>query len=241
MASNMRMATRFETWPLDRLFPSATNARTHTAEQLGKIAESLRTFGWVNPVLIEPTGEIVAGEARWLAAPKAGYDTVPVIVLDGLSAIERAAYRVADNRIAEDAGWDEDKLERVLRELDAANFNMAATGFDEDEVADFLAAATPKAPADPDAVPEPPPVPVTQPGDVWEMGPHRLICGDSTKPETLAALMGARLASVALVDASVADLIFTDPPYGMAYGGGAGSGLHQKGCARQGARHDHER
>ena len=230
MAATPRVATRLETWSLDRLYPSPANARTHPSEQIAKLAESLRTFGWVNPVLADPSGEIVAGEARWHAARKAGLAEASVIVLDGLSPVERAAYRVADNRLAEDAGWDEEKLQRVLQELEAVNFNLAALGFDEEEVADFLAKATPQVAADPDVVPEPPSAPVTQLGDIWELGPHRLICGDSTKPETLDALMGARLASVALVDLTVADLIFTDPPYGMAYGGGRAAGSSPKGA-----------
>jgi hypothetical protein len=206
-----------ERWPLARLRPASGNPRVHPPEQLARIGRSIEAFGWVNPILAGPDGEILAGEARWRAARELGLEDAPVVVVAGLGALDRRAYRVADNRLAEGAGWDEGKLAALFRDLEAAPVDPAAVGFSEREIAALLATLETTAPGgeDPDRVPAVPDAPVTEPGDVWELGPHRLVCGDSTRPETYGALMGGRLATM-----SVADLIFTDPPYGMSYKGG---------------------
>lgn len=227
MTSQARVGA-LERWPLDRLRPCPDNPRTHPPEQIEKLMASIRAFGWLNPVLADPTGEIIAGEARWLAGVRLGLEDCPVVILQGLSPLEQAAYRLADNRIAEDAGWDEDKLQSVIRELDAsAEVDLAALGWTAAEIDALLAEA--EAPKrrqrDPDEAPELPAEPVTQLGDIWELGPHRLVCGDSTDPATLQALLGQRMASMTVADVEQAELIFTDPPYGMSYKGKTHGGI----------------
>ena len=212
-------------WPIDRLRPSPRNPRTHDAAQIGRIADSIRRFGWTNPVLADASGEIIAGEARWRAALDLGLREVPVIVLAGLDATACEAYRLADNRLALDAGWDEELLAAVLKDLTAAEFDLGPLGFSDDELLDLLEPPPAGDPDDAERASRPPATPQTALGDIWQLGPHRLICGDSTSPETLAALFGspnvvARTAFVDPLQPDAADLVFTDPPYGMSYDGG---------------------
>lgn len=198
-------------WSCDRLKPDPRNPRTHAPSQIRQIVASIRQFGWTNPILVDPEGIIIAGEARWMAARELRLPTVPVIVLAHLSAQQKLAYRIADNRIPLNAGWDEALLASVLAELQAVEFDLPTLGFSDEEIAQLLdSLAEPPHPlAADDVAPPPPPAPVTRLGDVWQLGDHRLICGDSTKRETLEGLMAAG-----------ADLVFTDPPYGMSYDGG---------------------
>ena len=204
-----------EDWPLDRLRPSGRNPRCHPGRQVEQIAASVRRFGWTNPILVAPDGEVIAGEARLEAARRLKRREVPVLVLDGLTEDQRSAYRIADNRIPLDAGWDEALLAEVMQQLHAADFELDAIGFTDEELAELLAPALPEPGPEgfgPGVATGPT---VTRLGDLWELGAHRLICGDSTSAEVLGRLMADRPAA-----AVVADLVFTDPPYGMAYDGG---------------------
>ena len=206
------MAKRIELWPLDRLKPYDRNARTHSAEQVAQIAASIVEFGFTNPILVDSNDGIIAGHGRLSAAQELGLKTVPVVVLDHLSDRQRKAYILADNQLALNAGWDTDLLRSELQDLAELDFDLSLIGFSDDELADLLPEVEELAPedADADAVPEAPAVPVTKPGDVWLLGKHRVMCGDSTSLDEIELLMaGAK-----------ADMVFTDPPYGVSYEGG---------------------
>jgi DNA modification methylase len=219
--------------PVASLRPSARNPRRHDDAQIAKIGRSIEAFGFNNPVLIDPTGEIIAGEARWLAAKLRGDVGVPIIVLAHLTPAQRDAYRVADNRLALDATWDDALLAQILRAVPAADFDIDIIGFSEPELAALLDPKPPAPDADADSAQAPPTMPVTRLGDIWQLGEHRLVCGDSTKRETLALLFDPdTTARLVLTDPPYgmeyeqrlhtrpADLLVTDPPYGMAYEGG---------------------
>lgn len=196
------------------LLPYAANARTHSDAQVEQIAASIREFGFVNPVLVDEHGEIIAGHGRTLAAKLLGLDRVPVIRRDGLSDAQKRALRLADNKIALNSGWDEALLAAELSVLADMDFDINLTGFDTTEIDALLAAPAPEPPppatTDPDAEDpadqdvEPPRQRVTRRGDVWLLGEHRLMCGDSTSAEDMARLVGAEPAA----------LLFTSPPYG---------------------------
>jgi DNA modification methylase len=223
-------ASAVEARAVAALLPYAGNARTHSAEQFAQIAASILEFGFVAPVLVDERGEIIAGHGRLLAAKSLGLDTVPTIVRAGLTEAQKAAYRLADNRIALNAGWDEALLAAEVAKLqEMGGIDLALTGFDAGELDRLLAGieavatetgndavATPAvasggepgndAPAeDPaDAEPEPPRQAVARVGDIWLLGEHRLACGDSTNRSTVARVMGEDRAA----------LLFTSPPYG---------------------------
>ena len=188
------------------LIPYARNARTHSDAQIAQIAASIREFGWTNPVLVDADGGVIAGHGRLLAARKLGMTEVPRLELGHLSPSQRRAYILADNKLALSAGWDDDLLRLELGELQADGFDLALTGFDMDEIAGLLAEPTAGL-TDPDDVPAAPEIPVCRLGDVWLLGRHRLVCGDSTDPAVVElALAGVR-----------PHLMCTDPPYGVAY------------------------
>ncbi|MBR0648732.1 site-specific DNA-methyltransferase [Roseomonas terrae] len=188
------------------LIPYARNARAHSDDQVAQIAASIREFGFTNPVLTDGANGIIAGHGRVLAARKLGLAEVPVIELAHLTAAQRRAYVLADNKLALNAGWDEDLLRLELAELQDLGFDLQLTGFDADEIAGFLAEPTTGL-TDPDDIPPLPEMPVTQPGDVWLLGRHRLTCGDCTDAAVVAtALGGVR-----------PHLMVTDPPYGVEY------------------------
>src|SRR5690606_27688612 len=196
---------------LDDLVPYARNARTHSEAQVAEIAGSIREFGFTNPVLIAEDGSLIAGHGRVLAARKLGMDTVPAIVLSGLSETQRRALVLADNRIALNAGWDEDLLALELSDLQEAGFDLGLTGFDDDELQDLLYGNRDEQDGltEDDAIPEVPATPVTRRGDLWLLGDHRLLCGDSTDPADVRRLMNGERAI----------LFATDPPYLVDYDG----------------------
>jgi DNA modification methylase len=208
--------------PVEALRPRSTNARTHTAKQVAQIAESIRRFKFTVPVLVDDDNGIIAGHGRVAAAKTLGMAEVPTIRLSGMSEAEIRAYAIADNRVAEQAGWDRTLLAqefRYLAELEI-DFDLTITGFETPEI-DILIEGLNAAPADEDDVPALAANAVTQLGDIWEVGPHRLICGDSTKVETYAQLLGDQRA----------DAIFTDPPYNVKIDGfvcGAGAVKHRE-------------
>jgi DNA modification methylase len=200
-----------ESWPVDRLLPYARNARTHSALQVHQIAASIAAFGFNNPVLADPDGGIIAGHGRVLAARDRGLSHVPVIVLSHLSENQKRAFQLADNQLALNAGWDLDLLRLELKALTAAaDLPLDLIGFDEEELARLLAEQdADEELADPDAVPASPRVPVTLPGDLWILGDHRLLCGDATRREAFETVLAG----------GMADMVFTDPPYNVAYEG----------------------
>ncbi len=207
------LSTHIERWPTAKLVPYARNARTHSDEQVAQIAASIAEFGFTNPILAGSDGVIVAGHGRLAAAQKLGLDTVPVVVLDHLTPTQRRALIIADNRIAENAGWDDAMLRIELQSLQEDGFNLDITGFDADALAEIMAGeeTTVDGQTDDDAVPEVSATPISRPGDVWELGKHRLVCGDATDPKSYGLLMA---------DAQ-ADMVFTDPPYNVDYANSA--------------------
>jgi len=199
---------QIENRPIEALIPYARNSRTHSDAQVAQIAASIREFGWTNPVLVDGSNGIIAGHGRVLAARKLGFEQVPVIELAHLSESQKRAYVLADNKLAENAGWDDELLRIELEALQAAGFDLSLTGFADDELAALMAElAGNEGLTDDDAVPEITDDPVSQPGDVWLLGEHRLLCGDATDPVALETLMGSDLA----------DMAFTDPPYNVNY------------------------
>jgi hypothetical protein len=166
---------------LSALTPYARNSRTHSPEQVKRIAASIREFGFTNPVLIDADGTIIAGHGRVLAAQHLQMDTVPVVRLDYMTEQQKRAYVIADNRLALDAGWDEELLRVELDTLHADGYDVAMTGFGADELAELMKLdIADKQETDEDEVPEPPAEPTCKTGDIWQLGAHRLICGDST-------------------------------------------------------------
>lgn len=207
------LADKIEQWPTAKLIPYARNARTHSEDQVAQIAASIAEFGFTNPILAGSDGVIVAGHGRLAAAQKLGLELVPVVVLDHLTPIQRRALVIADNRIAENAGWDWDVLRVELDALQLEGFDLDITGFDADALADLIAGDEPDfdGQTDEDAVPEVTETPISRPGDVWIMGQHRLLCGDATVAESYDRLM----------QSNAADMVFTDPPYNVNYANSA--------------------
>ena len=198
--------------PINDLVPYINNARTHSPAQITKLRSSLREFGFVNPIIVDKDYNVIAGHGRLLAAKEEGFTKVPCVFADYLTEAQKKAYIIADNRYAEDAGWDEELLRLEIESLEGMNFDLGLLGFepaelnklmtDEDAIQedDFNVDAELQKPA------------ITKPGDLWLLGRHRLVCGDSTKPETYTALM----------DGKKANLVVTDPPYNVNYEGSAG-------------------
>ena len=203
------MAQFYETKPVAvvDLIPYAMNSRTHSDEQVAQIAASIREFGFTNPVLVDEQNNLIAGHGRLLAARKLGMSDVPAVIVTGLDERRRRALVIADNKLALNAGWDEEILRNELADL-AADFG-GLMGFSEDELAKLLSVQTAGL-TDEDAVPDVPERAVTVPGDVWVMGRHRVVCGDSTVATDVEAL----LAGVK------PHLMVTDPPYGVEYSAG---------------------
>jgi len=199
-------ADKVERWALERLVPYARNARTHSEAQVAQIAGSIREWGWTVPCLVDEGGMLIAGHGRVLAARKLGLAEVPVMVARGWSEGQKRAYVLADNRLALNAGWDVELLRVELTDLRSIGADLGLIGFGDDELAELFAGGNAGL-TDPDDVPEPLPEPVTVPGDVWLLGRHRLVCGDSTDADTVTkALKG-----------TIPHLMVTDPPYGVEY------------------------
>ena len=207
------LADKIERWQTAKLVPYARNARTHNDAQVAQIAASIAEFGFTNPILAGSDGVIVAGHGRLAAAQKLGLEMVPVVVLDHLTPTQRRALVIADNRIAENAGWDDELLRVELEALQDEGFDLDLTGFDADALADLLAGDEPdgEGETDDDAVPEVSETPVSRPGDVWLLGGHRLLCGDATVAASYRTLL----------DGELVDMVFTDPPYNVNYANSA--------------------
>ncbi len=199
-------ADKVERKPVSSLVPSARNARTHSDAQVAQIAASIREWGWTMPVLIDDAGGIIAGHGRILAADKLGLADVPCMTATDWTDADKRAYALADNKLAMNAGWDDDLLAVELQGLAEWDADLALTGFSEDEIADLTIDRT-QGLTDPDAVPETPDDPVTVLGDTWLLGKHRLRCGDSTSADDVAALLNG----------VEPHLMVTDPPYGVEY------------------------
>lgn len=194
---------------VDDLIPYATNSRTHSPEQVAQIAASIQEFGFTNPVLIDANGTIIAGHGRVLAARKLGIETIPCIRLGHLTPSQVRAYVIADNKIALNAGWDDEMLKAELLTIQEDGFNTDLTGFSDDELNALLTVETVEGETDPDEVSEAPVEPITKLGDIWILGNHRLMCGDSINPLSVDRLVGG----------DEIEMVFTDPPYGIAHSG----------------------
>ena len=187
----MTMTTEFQLVDIDKLVPYANNARTHNKEQILKLRSSLREFGFVNPVIIDREYNVLAGHGRIMAAKEEGIAEVPCVYADHLTEAQKKAYILADNRMALDAGWDDELLSVEMQELQELGFDLGLTGFDESEIADLFDINSDEAKQDDfdvDAELEKPCKSKT--GDIWHLGKHTVICGDSTLPETYTTLLG---------------------------------------------------
>ena len=217
---------------IEKLIPYARNARTHDEAQVSQIAASIKEFGFNNPILISDDYSIIAGHGRLAAARKLGLAEVPVIRLSHLSDTQRKAYVLADNRLALNAGWDNDLLKLELIELKAEDIDLEMLGFSVEELDGLLNALEPtEGLTDEDAVHEPPPEPITKSGDIWVLGRHRLMCGDSTSVDAVDKLLNG----------ATIDLIHTDPPYGIGYGGSMKLGSEKFGWKQHSGGWDEER
>jgi site-specific DNA-methyltransferase (adenine-specific) len=203
-------ADKIEQWNIDKLIPYARNSRTHSDEQVAQIAASIKEFGFTNPVLIDNEGVIIAGHGRIMAARKLAMTEVPCIRLGHLTKTQIRALVIADNRLALNAGWDNAMLATEFKDLMDLGFDVGLTGFTDDEIEALMPLELEDGLTDPDDAPEAPANPVTVQGDVWVMGKHRLLCGDSTSMDDLARLC----------ENQAVDMWLTDPPYNVAYEGG---------------------
>lgn len=208
----MKTTTEMQLVPIAKLVPYVNNARTHSPEQITKLRSSLREFGFVNPVIIDRDFNVIAGHGRILAAKEEGIAEVPCVFADHLSEAQKKAYIIADNRMAMDAGWDEELLRVEIESLQGMDFDPLLTGFDEKELAALFDDGIEAKEDDFDVDAELQKPTFTKSGDVWTLGRHRLVCGDSTKAETYTLLM----------DGVKANLVITDPPYNVNYEGSAG-------------------
>ncbi len=210
----MRSTSEMKQVPVDKLIPYVNNARTHTPEQINKIRSSLREFGFVNPLIIDREYNVIAGHGRLAAAKSEGYDEVPCVFIDDMTEAQKKAYIIADNRMALDAGWDDEILKVELEALQGMDFDVSLTGFDEKELASLFAVGGEGDEEDDnyDVDKSLEGEAFVELGDIWLLGKHRLMCGDSTDAASVAILM----------DGKKANLCVTDPPYNCAYEGGTG-------------------
>lgn len=222
---SVQQASQIEHMQTDLLIPYARNSRTHSETQVAQVAASIKEFGFTNPVLIDADNVLIAGHGRVMAAKKIGLDTVPAIRLGYLTESQKRAYVIADNKLALNAGWDDEMLAIELSELQDLDFDLGLTGFDIDELNALFEDQTEEVQGqtEDDAVPEPPKQSVRKQGDIWVLGNHRLMCGDSTSIDTVDALL----------QGGTADMVFTDPPYLMDFTGG----IHADGSKSFNATH----
>ena len=210
----MKTTTEFQLVPTEKLIPYVNNARTHSPQQITKLRSSLREFGFVNPIIIDRENNVIAGHGRLMAAKEEGITEVPCVYVDHLTEAQKKAYILADNRMALDAGWDDELLAVEMSELKELGYDLAFTGFDEKELADLFADDNSDSAKDDDfdltAALEK--ASFVERGDVWTVGRHRLMCGDATSPDDVNTLMGD----------TKANLILTDPPYGVSFKSSSG-------------------
>ena len=204
----MQTTTEMKLVSIDKLIPYVNNARTHNAEQINKLRASLREFGFINPVIIDGDYNIIAGHGRVMAAKEEHIEEVPCVLADHLTPAQKKAYIIADNRMAQDAGWDEELLRIEIEALQAEAFDIGLTGFEEQEIADLFGSDDDKVEDDDfdlnEALEK---AAFVKRGDIWQVGRHRLMCGDATSEEDVATLM----------DGKKANLIVSDPPYGVSF------------------------
>ena len=210
----MTTTTEFQLVDINKLVPYANNARTHNKEQILKLRSSLREFGFVNPVIIDKEYNVLAGHGRIMAAKEEGITEIPCVYVDHFTEAQKKAYILADNRMALDAGWDDDLLAVEMEELQNLGFDLGLTGFDESEIADLFDTNSGDEVKDDDfdlttALEK---AAFVQRGDIWTVGKHKLMCGDATSAEDVSALMGD----------TKANLILTDPPYGVSFKSSSG-------------------
>lgn len=209
----MKTTTQMTLVEIDKLIPYINNARTHSVEQINKLRSSLREFGFINPVIIDRDYGIIAGHGRVLAAKEEGIDKVPCVLVDYLTETQKKAYILADNRMALDAGWDEELLKLEIEALQGEDFDVGLTGFDEKDLADLFKIDEEEVKDDDyDLTSALEKAAFVEKGDVWVVGRHRLVCGDATNEEDVAKLM----------DGKKANLILTDPPYGVSFKSSSG-------------------
>ena len=207
-----KTTTDFELVDINKLIPYVNNARTHSKEQIQKLRSSLREFGFVNPVIIDKEYNVIAGHGRIAAAKEEGIQQVPCVYVDYLTEAQKKAYILADNRMALDAGWDDELLAVEMEELQNLGFDLGLTGCDEKELADLFAADEEAEDDGFDVDKALEKEAFVQTGDLWLLGRHRLLCGDATKPEDVRTVL----------DGKKANICITDPPYNCAYKGGTG-------------------
>ena len=200
------LAAKVEIWPIDRLTANPRNARIHGPEQIEQIRASLREFGWTMPVLVRENGMLIAGHGRLEAAKHEGITEVPTIVARGWTEAQCKAYAIADNKLTESGEWSQELLRLELDDLRDVGFDLALTGFDQDEL-DRLLVIDADGDGDPDEASEPPAEPISRPGDLWICGEHRVLCGDARVLADVEKVLGGELA----------DMCFTDPPYNVNY------------------------
>jgi site-specific DNA-methyltransferase (adenine-specific) len=205
-------ADKVEQWDINKLVPYARNSRTHSDEQVAQIAASIKEWGFTTAVLVDEQGGIIAGHGRTLAAQRLNMTEVPVMVAAGWSDAKKRAYIIADNKLALNAGWDNEMLALELGELKDLDFDLDLTGFTADEIAALMPVDVTDGLVDEDQIPEVPDVSITVQGDVWVLGKHRLMCGDSTSLDAVEKLTGG--------GGGIIDMLLTDPPYNVAYEGG---------------------
>lgn len=206
---NTNKTTHMEMVAVEKLVPYVNNARTHSPEQITKLRSSLREFGFINPVIIDKDYGVIAGHGRLMAAKEEGIKEVPCVLVDYLTEAQKKAYIIADNRFAQDAGWDEELLRIEIESLQAEAFDVSLTGFEDQEIADLFAGDNDTGAEDDDfdlndALEK---AAFVERGDIWTVGRHRLMCGDATSADDVAALM----------DGKKANLVVTDPPYNVAF------------------------
>ena len=214
--TRVRSTERFEKVPIDRLVPYARNARTHSKEQIGQLRASIREFGFLVPCLVDGKYNIIAGHGRVLAAREEGIAEIPCVFAEHLTDAQKRAYILADNRLALNAGWDEEMLSVELADLQGADFDLSLLGFDDAELNKLLGGAEEVQDDDFDVDAALKLPTFVLPGDLWHLGNHRLLCGDSTKPEDVARLMDGKQANICL----------TDAPYNVNFDGGKGKILN---------------